>query len=311
MDFNQYLKNDPNKEDNTAKVFVEPSKEARFLLKYFSWLVAPKDGEGSRLSQLLRMIVVSPFSQFSLFSFDLQSYTFEIFHQTKAARITHFFCMLLVNFFVITGLSQVKFFGSEPSFLLNAGLIYASILGVWYFIIASSQRLWLWGVVMLLVATSLGLSGIYVGQVFLANYPLAWFSFYAFYNPWSWAIFCSFLMVISHIPEPKLAPRVTPNNDWVAVQDFVLDKEKKEKTHIVQRLLRLSFFPIWGTINEFWASPKLMPYTFLVTMTGLGYAPKTYTKIQNRVNQALESGNPALDYVGIGGGRFMTLPTKK
>lgn len=310
MDFNQYLKKDKNKENNSAKVFVEPSKEARFLLKYFGWLVAPKDGKGNRLSQLLRMILVSPFSQLSLFSFDLQSYTFEIFHQTKLARITHFFCMLLVNLFVITGLSQLTFFGNAPSLLLNAGLIYASILGFWYLIIAASQRLWLWGLVMLLTATGLGLFGIYIGQVLLLSYPLEWFSFYALYNPWCWAVFCAFLMTLSHIPEPKLAPRVTPNNEWIAVQDFVLNKEKKEKTHIIQRLLRLSFFPIWGTINEFWASPKLMPYTFLATMTNLGYAPKTYAKIQSHVNQALESGNPALDYVGIGGGSFITLPKK-
>ncbi|MCP4442663.1 MAG: hypothetical protein GY810_27470 [Aureispira sp.] len=305
MDFNHYLKNEKTEK---AQVFVEPSKEARFLLKYFGWLVSPKDGKGNRFSQLLRMIIVSPFSQLSLFSFDYQSYTFEIFHQTKVARITHFICMLFVNLLVIAGLSQVSFFGNTPTTFLNIGLIYASILGIWYFIIAASQRLWLWGMVLVLVALAIGALGIYTGQTLLAGHPIQWLTLEAFYNPWLWAIVSAFLMTISHIPEPKLAPRVTPNNEWVAVQDFVLDKEHKENTHIIQRIIRLAFFPFWGTFNEFWASPKLMPYTFLAAMTNIGYAPKTYSKIQSYVSRALESGNPALDYVGIGGGSFIQLP---
>ena len=60
-------------------------------------------------------------------------------------------------------------------------------------------------------------------------------------------------------------------------------------------------FPM-GLLNETVAFPRVYPYFVLLLLMRLGYAPKARALLRDRVARAQASGNPAIDYVGIGGG---------
>ena len=87
-----------------AEIFVTPSREAKFLLKYCSWLVSPKDGRGSMFSRAIRMAMVAPFTQMTFFSFDLQAFLYDVFHQKFWSQAGHFIFMIGTVFFTISGL---------------------------------------------------------------------------------------------------------------------------------------------------------------------------------------------------------------
>lgn len=52
-----------------------------------------------------------------------------------------------------------------------------------------------------------------------------------------------------------------------------------------------------------------MPYNFLWLMFRAGYAKPLRDRVLGHVHKALESDNPALDYVGIGGATMLRRPT--
>ena len=60
-----------------------------------------------------------------------------------------------------------------------------------------------------------------------------------------------------------------------------------------------------GTRNEWWASARLMPYSLLLLMFRLGYQPERAARARSYADRAIASGNPAIDFVGIGGGAFL------
>ena len=74
---------------------------------------------------------------------------------------------------------------------------------------------------------------------------------------------------------------------------------------MVPRVLRVASFVLVGWLDELWASPRLLPYNVLRLMLSMGYAPELRRELDARAREALASGNPALDYVGIGGGSFL------
>ena len=135
---------DPNLE---TEVFVEPSSEARRLTRRLGWLVAPEDGHGSRLSRVFGRLIVAPFTQLTFFSFELQAFLFIVFHRTLISRIGHFAFMIAVNFFVMAGLAQVRLGGLPHDYaaaLVTPSLAtaYATLLLLWYLLIAREARLW-------------------------------------------------------------------------------------------------------------------------------------------------------------------------
>ena len=296
-----YLRTQP---DLAAEIYVEPSHEARFLLKHLSWLVSPADQRGSLPSRLIRSAMVAPFTQLTFFSFDLQAFLFQIFHQTKVARFGHFTFMIGVNFFLMSALSQFTLSDS-----INGGTLYAAVLLLWYSAVALQTRLHAW---MLVSLPSVAL--LYLGsQAYMQAFALTgnpwWTPTAVAYNPWLWMWFSAFLIAVSHAPEPRLPPRAAEPMTWISVPDFILGRGTRHNPlTMLVHAVRTGLFLVWGTLDEWWASPRLMPYNFLMLMFEAGYAPERYAELKRRADSAIAHGNPAIDYVGTGGGTFMQLP---
>jgi hypothetical protein len=291
-----------------ARIFVTPSGEASFLCRRFAPLVAPAPGGETWRTRLMGVLVVAPFTQFTLFSFDLQAFLYEVFHRRLPAKAAHLLLMPAVNFFVLAGLAQV-WFGERPVVhggpLIGANLaaVYAALLATWYVVLAVRTRMIAWGLVMLPVV-----AGLYVaanayyghlftldaaGRSFLTPTPTA-------ANPWLGAFVCAALIAISHGAEPELPPRVTGSDTWLPMRTF-LGGDRPFRRRL-GRILLVAVQPFSGTLNEFVASARLMPYGILMRMFRLGYRPAVSTVLRDHVARAVASGNPALDYVGIGGG---------
>lgn len=295
-----------------AEIFVEPSREARFLLKNFGWLVSPTDERGSLLSRLIRSAMVAPFTQMTFFSFDLQAFLFQIFHQTKVSRFGHFTFMIAVNFFLMVGLNGVYTTTLEvggSTLHIGAGTAYAALLAAWYIAMAVITKMHAWMLVSIPVVVGLyAASQVYATTFFVDGgtwlQPTDLLA-----NPWLLMWASAFLIALSHAPEPKLPPRAGDEMEWKSVPDFVLGQgQRNNPLRMLVNGIRTGLFLVWGTLDEWWASPRLMPYNFLMLMFEAGYKPDTYAELKRRADTALASGNPAIDYVGVGGGTFMKIP---
>ena len=304
-----------------AEVFVEPSTEAKRLVRLLGWLVAPKDGRGNLLSRAIGVMVVSPFTQFTFFSFDLQAFLYEVFHTRFQARLGHFLFMPAVNFWVMVALAQVSFFGPHPpghEFELygpNGATLYAVVLLVWYAAMAAVTRMWLWWLVMVPVVVGLGMgaNALYNQNFILEAAERVWYAPTPLpLNPFLWMGVSAFLIALSHLPEPLLPPRVNETRQWLSLSEYVLGPPgaRHPRGRQVVRALRAVLQSVWGTLDEWWASPRLMPYGFLFLMFRAGYQPARKAALDEHVRRAVASGNPALDYVGIGGGTFLRLPAQ-
>lgn len=281
-----------------ARVFVEPSTEARRLARYLGFLVAPRAGRETSLSRAVGTLLVAPFTQLDLFSFDLQIFLYRVFHRRAPARVGHFLFMPVVNFFVIAALADIRL-GPRPAarilFGPNLGTAYAALLLLWYLVLAHRTRLHAWGLLMIPVVAALCAGGNrFHGRAFG-------------FNPWLGAILAAALVALSHAPEPKLPPRVSGHRHWVTIREFLTGRpgEHLSVGERVVRLLLVALQLLSGTVNELLASPRLMPYGFLLLLFAAGYRPDVDGPLRDHVRRALESGNPAIDYVGIGGGTYL------
>lgn len=297
------------------EVFLPPSTEARFLVRHLGWLVAPRTGRGSWLTSALGAIVVAPFTQFTFFSYELQAFLFEVFHRSWVARVGHFVFMLGVNFFAMAAMAQFTL-GAHPSahatVLLgaNGATLYAAVLLVWYALAAVANRMWGWWLATAPVVLGLAVgANVYYSHTFtldaaqrtpLAPTDLA-------HNPWLWMIASAFMIAFSHLPESLLPPRLNGTLRWMRHADFV-NGTADAKLSFSQRVARVGWLltcPLWGALDEWWASPRLLPYNVLMLMFRAGYRPDEYRRLKDHVARAVASGNPALDFVGIGGGAHL------
>ncbi len=67
------------------------------------------------------------------------------------------------------------------------------------------------------------------------------------------------------------------------------------------RGLRVAAFLPQGVVNEAWAGLRLMPYGWHFVAMRLGYAHARWAELRAREAAGLASGQPALDFVGVGG----------
>ncbi|WP_229068779.1 hypothetical protein [Actinoplanes sp. DH11] len=291
-----------------ARIFVAPSAEARFLCRRFGSLVAPAPGAETRWSRAVAMLVVAPFTQFTIFSFDLQAFLYEVFHQRLPAKAAHLLLMPAVNFFVLAALAQV-WFGAHPTTHAtvlagpNLAGVYAMLLAVWYLVLAVHTRMIAWGLIMVAIVAGLYVAAnVYYGHLFALDPQQR--SFFTPtptpVNPWLGALACAALIALSHAAERELPPRVTGSDRWLSLREFLGGRLPLRRR--VLRLLMVAVQPVSGMLNEFVASPRLMPYGVLMRMLHLGYQPAVGALLRHHVMLAEASGNPALDYVGIGGG---------
>lgn len=261
-----------------AVLFCEPSAEAKRLLRVLPSLTTPVDGRGALPWRLLRTCLVAPFTQLTFVSFDLQMFLFDVFHTSVAARLGHFVGMTGVNLFVMALAAH----GAGP---LGVGLV-AAVLLAWWGAVAWSTRLALWWLVMVPVTAALA-----VAATFLATASASWLLL--------GLALSGAVVSFSHAFEPLFPPRAGDPLRWMTISEFVSGGP------MVPRVLQVASFVFLGWLDELWASPRLLPYNVLRLMLSAGYAPELRRELDARAAEALASGNPALDYVGIGGGSFL------
>jgi hypothetical protein len=256
-------------------------------VRWFGWL-APNPGEDRALWRGARNLVVAPFTQLTFVSFDLQMFLFDVFHTSRAARLGHGVGMTGVTTFTMA--LAVTAMGTPWG-----GVLVAIGLLAWYGVVAFTTRLPLWwavtvGLMGALVALAVGLAaslpplGLLVGLL------------------GSGAV-----VSLSHAFEPYFPPRAGHPLKWVLLREFLLGtrQERLPLSTVARRFGRVAAYAFIGWVNELWASPRLLPYNVLRLMLAAGYAPELRAALDDRARRAWASGNPALDFVGIGGGAFL------
>ncbi|KAL6051727.1 Glycerophosphocholine acyltransferase 1 [Balamuthia mandrillaris] len=244
--------------------------------------------------------LISPLANVAGQSLVYQMYLNEIFHTN--------FMYPLTCFFILCAASGQRLWGEWPAtrelslLEANFGLVLALGLIAWYILWGYCQKSPSFG--FLPVPFVMGMwvmSNVYIGLfrdletasgewslgAFLAPTPLA-------YNPLLWAFVFSWLQAISHGFEPYLPPRVNSTTHWVRMSDFLRARGWKGFVSLL-----LMMFP--GAIDEFFASPRLLPILALRLAFLLGHNPEQWREIKELTAWSTKYGNPAVDFIGRGG----------
>lgn len=266
-----------------AELFCDPSPEARRLLR-----AAPRVVHATGVQRLL----VVPFCQLAFCNFDLQVFTFELLHTTRVANATHLVGITSAHLF---GLALVGHLGRAAG-VPGGELVAALLLAIWHGVVARTVGLWAWGAVMGLGMAALGAGALVLGGA--VGPQVAALA----------TLGSTFAMALSHLTEPTIPPRAADPMRWVSMRDHVLGTAAEPVTwgQTLRRVGQMAVnFPI-GLINETVAFPRVYPYAVLLAMMRMGYAHELRAELQSRVDRARASGNPAVDYVGIGGGTTLS-----
>jgi hypothetical protein len=121
----------------------------------------------------------------------------------------------------------------------------------------------------------------------------------------------SLVQAVSHVSESRLPPRVTASSRWKTVREFLAGPPPggANDARRAVRLLRLAAQVVWGTLAEFWAAPRLLPYGVLAQLRARGYARQRFEALDQMTRRAIASGQPAVDFIGSGGGAYLPGPT--
>jgi hypothetical protein len=275
-----------------AEIYASPSREQLFWSRHLDWLLAPQ-GRPSLPARALGVVAVAPFAHITFFSLFYQAYLYDVFHQTRNARFWHQLCMPLTNLMIMAALAPIPIAGSDGR------TAYAAIVLAWYLTQAVASRLWLWGLVMIpLVGALHAVAGLYhraTGSSGVLASPLLWIAL------------LPMVQAFSHLSEARLPPRVTASSRWKTVREFLAARSDGAGGPVV-RLLRLAGQVVWGTLAELWASPRLFPYGVLAQLRARGYARQRFEALDEMTRRAIASGQPAVDFIGSGGGAFLKAP---
>lgn len=290
--------------------FIRPTAEMRVLSRVFERMLDLGVDRPAGLPSVIAGGMVTPNAHFANLSLLFQAYLFDVFHQRAGSRIVHGVLQPLTVVAVLAGLAQFRFGGAlaaDAGMLLvdaNGAWLGAALLAGFYALQALLNRM------PLLAAT---MTAFCAGSAAAAT---AWYSAFAvpdpsWYaptalaaNPWLWVGIFTFCVTLSHVPEPSLPPRLNGRRSWSTIRDMMLTTEGGWLpvglgTRRFLRLTGLGF--LWGNINELWGSWRLVPVTVLNLLWAAGYQSELRARFLLTVRAAIASGDPALDYIGIGG----------
>jgi hypothetical protein len=274
-----------------AEIYAPPGREQVFWARHLAWLVAPPGGRPSLLARAWGVVAVAPFAHITFFDLSYQAYLYDVFHQTRNARFWHQVCMPLNNLMIMAALAPVGVAG-----VAGDTACAVALLG-WYLAVAIAHRLYLWGLLMFPLVGALHLGA---GWFQSATASRGWVG-----NPVLWMMVLSFVQALSHVTEPRLPPRVTASARWRSVREFMADAPGGTTGTRAVRAVRLVAQALWGTVAEFWAAPRLFPYGVLMQLRRLGYARARLGSLDGLTRRAIASGQPAVDFIGSGGGAFL------
>jgi hypothetical protein len=277
-----------------AEVYQPPSQEHRRLLRSAAWLTSPEGGRSGLPARVALRLVIAPMTQLTFFSFDLQAFLFLVFHRRRLAVLGHALFMTTENLFIMAWLREIDI-ATTPIGTIDGGLLHALLLFVLYGSVAWRARLPGWFALTVPV----------LALLYLASGPLEAFCRHGLHVSPAWGILLSAsLVALSHGAEHFLPPRTVHPWRWTALRDY-LDAPKFGFGAGVRRWLQLVLIFVIGAVGESWASLRLMHYNWLMLMMRMGYAPQRYVELQDWVQRAWATGQPALDFVGSGGGTFL------
>jgi hypothetical protein len=298
------------------RIFVPLTREELFWIRLAPGLFAPL-GKVHPLAWFWHHVTVTPRAHVTFLNARYQLYLNRVFHTTRAARWGHSICIPLNVLLLFYGLAQFRLDGAHPlahgidPFAPTGAVIFGVALATWYAALAASLRNALWGAVMIGIVASLTMLGnTLYGLAFTEAVgdrswwlPTPWY-----FAPLLWMGVVSGAQAWSHIREPFVPPRANGTRDWIPVRDYIFGPEDAplRGTALLARFGMVFVGSIWGAIDEWWASAKLLPYFVLEAMWGVGYKPAQRDELLALFERARSSGNPALDYVGVGGGAYLS-----
>ena len=305
-----------------VQVYVEPTREQLFWVRVLGSLVSPPDNRGSWLARTFRLVGVTPIAHLAWSSLLFQAYLYELFHLTLLARVGHFVLMPLIVGALMLAAAPLHLVGVHPAehtttlFAANGALVVAGVLAAWYLWLAIREKMLAWGLVMVLVLAALyvGVNAFYYQNFILDPTQRGWLSALPTpLNPWVWLPILGILTSLSHMLEPNLPPRVTGTNRWMPVREFFVGPPTRPLplTTTLINLIRGGAQSLFGALDELWATPRLFPIGILRQMWRFGYQHHRQAELNALVKRALDEGNPALDFIGSGGGAFLQLPQER
>jgi hypothetical protein len=133
--------------------------------------------------------------------------------------------------------------------------------------------------------------------------------FALFAQPLAWVVLASLLQAASHALEP-LPPRVTRSHRWLPIRDHLLGSPGRRNSAgvVVRRIGHLTAQLLFGTFDELVASPRLLPVLLLDALWRLGHDAGRRDAWRAQADRAIASGNPGLDFIGIGGSTRLRIP---
>lgn len=267
--------------------------EERFWRSLCPKLFAPGP-RAPALTRALNHVAVTPLAHITFLNLDYQIYLNQVLHTSAVAWLGH---LILIPLNVGLCFYALAIYTAGGSFAINGGLLLLLFLASWYMAMAMHMRARLWGLVSLLVVVGLWMLANVGASLALAS-ELPWYL-----EPITLMIGCATLQAYSHLFEDNVPPRANFTRHWMPARKFLW--EGSGDLPLGQRLVRLAWTAIggvWGTIDEWWASSKLLPLYMLELMWMCGYQRERRDRFRRVSLAALASGDPALDWVGYGGG---------
>jgi hypothetical protein len=267
-----------------AAMWVPPSRGQLFWLRRAPALFAPARGTGRGPARWWAIATVTPSTNVTGLNLAYQSYLNHVFHRTRLARVSHAACMPLI----VTALLALLY----P---VHAALPGAFTLAAWWAYWAVKERDPVWGGCAVGLAAALCLLAQALGRLGQAEPSLL-------AQPWAWLLVAGALQAGSHILEP-LPPRVTRSVHWIPPAEYLLGRpgHRHPPGTVLRRAGQLAAQAAFGTVDEIVASPRLLPVLLLELLWLLGHDPVRRAARRSLSARAIASGNPALDYIGIGG----------
>jgi len=260
--------------------------------------------QGNLVVQWALFMLVAPLTLLTPMNLEYQIYLMEIFHTCIISRGIHaagmpfitFAWLLIAAYFEVPFIPDTTPHGTVNLFAVRGNTLLILIFFVWYMVWGFRAKMRMFGVFAIPHLIALWILSTVLSQ--LTRYSpeeATWYASAPFWaNPIILGLVFAVIVTASHTPEP-LPPRMNGTNGWMDMAEY------KARHNLYYRVTRIGQSFIAGTISEFLAGPRLMPLFILRGYFVLGFEAERWDNIQQFVKMAWASGNPALDYIGVGG----------
>jgi len=292
--------------DAGPECLVAATREEAFWRRVCPSVFAPR-GKPSFLARLVLHVTVTPMAFVTFLNLHYQFYLTHLLHTTSPAWLSHAVCIPANVALLFYALAIFAPFSTSAAPLANGGLVLALFLCLWYLGMAAKLRNPLWGLTACALVGGLFLAGNEVARV--AVDPAAgsmWSRTPWHLHPLFLSGVTSVLQASGHLFEQRVPPRANRTDRWMTMREFMWGAE--EQMPLWKRLAKLSWTPVgvlWGALDEWYSSAKLLPMFLLQLMWALGYKAEQRREFQEQTLQILRRGNHAMDWVGTGGGAFV------